>query len=712
MFLLCICLAGACRRQPAKASHPDSVTPAAVKPAAPTPADTPATGEAYAPARHTPTPPQASPGEAEPSAFRRELGHVETLRDAGEFDEALKELRALKQKYADHPDRDQVNTLMRELTVLRRDAQEAQFAIDQLGAASRTAVLAARSNLRSPTDAALILLRKAAAERSGPVGIESIDILGHLEDVRSIPILQARLLHELENPEMRPVLVEVLRDLSGHLEGKFLADILGRVKIDSDFSERDLADILVDALLSTEGRKTAQFDELLGKSGSSFLLQSYVSSGLTHTNAEIATWSLERSAGAGLHLQGLRGQYFAGTDHGSLILERLDPQVLIPESRYRLPEGRTENVSVRWTGSLLVSTPGEYTFTSASDDGQRLVVDGQVVIDDWNMHGVEERSTTLELSRGAHRIRVEHMQGGGPGQMALYWAGPGIDRTVIPSDHLSTPPWAGVTGGESAGVDDRQPGVIADLLLEDTTLPIRENVLQVLLPKVSDVPPTFLASLLQRLPERPDEESRAWAELLGKAYAVSAKFSDQTFDTLLGAEGAAVRLKAYVSAAEKDPALSEWASRQPVLARRGLRGAYFQGTEFENLVFEQLDLKIDIPDGRYPFPDGRKENLSIRWTGFLDAPSTGEFRIFSTSDDGQRVWIDGKLVIDNWNMQAPTEKTGSVLLTRGSHPIRIEHMQGTGSGMIHVEWEGPGVPRSLLDAPYLHTPPWQATASR
>lgn len=70
------------------------------------------------------------------------------------------------------------------------------------------------------------------------------------------------------------------------------------------------------------------------------------------------------------------------------------------------------------------------------------------------------------------------------------------------------------------------------------------------------------------------------------------------------------------------------------------------------------------------------EWFAIEYTGrfWIDAP--GEYRFFLTSDDGSRLYIDGKKVIDNDGVHAPEEKEGKVKLKQGAHDIHIQYFQG------------------------------------
>jgi parallel beta-helix repeat protein len=69
--------------------------------------------------------------------------------------------------------------------------------------------------------------------------------------------------------------------------------------------------------------------------------------------------------------------------------------------------------------------------------------------------------------------------------------------------------------------------------------------------------------------------------------------------------------------------------------------------------------------------------------GTLEAPD-GEYVLNVTSDDGVRVWLDGKLLIDEWHWQGPTLYSRPVKL-RGKHRLRIEHFEIDGYSALKVE---------------------------
>ena len=93
------------------------------------------------------------------------------------------------------------------------------------------------------------------------------------------------------------------------------------------------------------------------------------------------------TAGAG---GGVKGDYYNGTDLWDLVLTRMDPQI-----NFSYGEGSPDplvNVdlfSVRWTGEVEAAFTETYTFYTMSDDGVRLWIDGQQIIDDWNDHAAQ-----------------------------------------------------------------------------------------------------------------------------------------------------------------------------------------------------------------------------------------------------------------------------------------------------------------------------------
>ncbi|ETR73634.1 MAG: hypothetical protein OMM_06805 [Candidatus Magnetoglobus multicellularis str. Araruama] len=85
---------------------------------------------------------------------------------------------------------------------------------------------------------------------------------------------------------------------------------------------------------------------------------------------------------------------------------------------------------------IRIDNKDKYQFFIQSDDGSRLWINDQLLIDDWNMHGVEERSTSLILETGWHKIRLDYLQLGGDAVIKLLWKSNDMQKQIIPQTHL------------------------------------------------------------------------------------------------------------------------------------------------------------------------------------------------------------------------------------------------------------------------------------
>jgi hypothetical protein len=70
-------------------------------------------------------------------------------------------------------------------------------------------------------------------------------------------------------------------------------------------------------------------------------------------------------------------------------------------------------------------------------------------------------------------------------------------------------------------------------------------------------------------------------------------------------------------------------------------------------------------------------------TAQIELPA-GKYDVRTTSDDGVRLWIDGKPVIENWTWHGPTEDRAEVRLEKGSHTLRLEHFEIDGVAQLQL----------------------------
>ncbi|MBP9804647.1 MAG: putative baseplate assembly protein [Candidatus Accumulibacter sp.] len=136
----------------------------------------------------------------------------------------------------------------------------------------------------------------------------------------------------------------------------------------------------------------------------------------------------------------------------------------------------------------------------------------------------------------------------------------------------------------------------------------------------------------------------------------------------------------------------------------GLFGEYYRGKGFREKVYTNTDPVVDFNWGiGSPAPAVPADHFSVRWSGWVQAPSSGMFTFYVTSDDGLRLWIDGQLIIDFWVDQGATERAGTARLQANhKHDIRLEYYENGGAASCKLAWGGPGVAKATIPSERLY----------
>jgi len=146
-------------------------------------------------------------------------------------------------------------------------------------------------------------------------------------------------------------------------------------------------------------------------------------------------------------------------------------------------------------------------------------------------------------------------------------------------------------------------------------------------------------------------------------------------------------------------------SAPSALQTHGLKGEYFTmsapgARDFAQLGGTSLDPNIDFPDLVPTFQQvtGQGEHTTARWTGQIQAPTTGAYTFSAIGDNGFRLWINDQPVIDHWVGDWDREQTSQpVTLTAGvQYTFKMELFQDTGGANLFLRWSGPGIAKSIV----------------
>ncbi len=137
---------------------------------------------------------------------------------------------------------------------------------------------------------------------------------------------------------------------------------------------------------------------------------------------------------------GLSGEYFNNADLTGLALTRTDGTVDFNwASGSPDPAVAADSFSVRWTGRVQAQFTELYTFTTRTDDGARLWVNGELLVDQWVNQSATEWSGTIALVAGVdYTIELDYYENTGSALAQLSWSSASTPKQVIPQAALSS----------------------------------------------------------------------------------------------------------------------------------------------------------------------------------------------------------------------------------------------------------------------------------
>ncbi|MBN1508383.1 MAG: hypothetical protein JW955_16155 [Sedimentisphaerales bacterium] len=141
-----------------------------------------------------------------------------------------------------------------------------------------------------------------------------------------------------------------------------------------------------------------------------------------------------------MYAQGLTGRYYRGAQFvGNPLLTRIEIVNFNWGANSPGDPVGADSFCVRWTGSIRPPESGEYVFSTNTDDGVRLWVGDNLIIDNWSDHSATvDNSSPVELeAEKAYRIKLEFYENGGDAVCELSWAGPTFDQVAIAAEFLS-----------------------------------------------------------------------------------------------------------------------------------------------------------------------------------------------------------------------------------------------------------------------------------
>lgn len=157
------------------------------------------------------------------------------------------------------------------------------------------------------------------------------------------------------------------------------------------------------------------------------------SSGLVAQEIKVYTWKTPLTSGRGLQ-PGLRVQLYELNPQRTSDLDAVAPLKSVTATKVDTrPATRQEHIGLRFDGFIKVDADALYQFYLASDDGSRLWIDGEEVINHDGLHGNDEKTGSIALKKGFHAIRVDYIQAAGGIDLKLQYRSTLLKKQEIPA---------------------------------------------------------------------------------------------------------------------------------------------------------------------------------------------------------------------------------------------------------------------------------------
>jgi glucose/arabinose dehydrogenase len=130
----------------------------------------------------------------------------------------------------------------------------------------------------------------------------------------------------------------------------------------------------------------------------------------------------------------------------------------------------------------------------------------------------------------------------------------------------------------------------------------------------------------------------------------------------------------------------------------GLRAEYFDTINLTGTSLVRVDPTVNFlwANGS-PDPSIQPDTFSARWTGWIEPLYNEDYTFEARTDDGVRLWVDGRQLIDSWVDRSATSSFGAIRLEAGRrYPIRMEYFENSGGASAELFWQSNSQTRQII----------------
>jgi acid phosphatase len=139
-------------------------------------------------------------------------------------------------------------------------------------------------------------------------------------------------------------------------------------------------------------------------------------------------------------------------------------------------------------------------------------------------------------------------------------------------------------------------------------------------------------------------------------------------------------------------------------AGTGLTATYYKTTTLSSPVKTRIDSTVDFNWGKSaPVAGANAERFSVEWVGQVQAQATETYTFYTTTTGGVRVWVNGKLLINDWSAHGTTTDKGTIALVGGrKYAIKVDYFDSGSSAACVLDWSTPKTAKSVIPTSALY----------
>ncbi|MEH2196608.1 MAG: PA14 domain-containing protein [Nostoc sp.] len=441
------------------------------------------------------------------------------------------------------------------------------------------------------------------------------------------------------------------------------------------------------------------------------------------------------SASAVSQGDGLKAEYYDNIDFTNLKVTRTDATVNFDWGNDSPdPTIGADTFSARWTGQVEAKYSETYNFYTTTDDGVRLSVNGQQIINKFVDQSTTEYSGAIALVAGQkYDIKLEYYENTYTAISQLSWSSNSQTKEIIPQSQLYSQADTVASNGNGLkaeyydnidftnlkvtrtdatvnfdwGNDSPDPTIGADTFSARWTGQVEAKYSETYNFYTTTDDGVRLSVNGQQIinkfvDQSTTEYSGAIALVAGQKYDIKLEYYENTYTAI-----SQLSWSSNSQTKEIIPQSQLYSQADTVASNgNGLKAEYYDNIDFTNLKVTRTDATVNFDWGNdSPDPTIGADTFSARWTGQVEAKYSETYNFYTTTDDGVRLSVNGQQIINKFVDQSTTEYSGAIALVAGQkYDIKLEYYENTYTAISQLSWSSNSQTKEIIPQSQLYSP--------